>query len=729
MKKLLLLLIISTFPRIVNAYDFAVENDEGITFYYERFGESEGNVMVVRGEIQYEGDILIPSTVTYEGVNYAVTKIGDQAFMGFSDIISITMPASITIIGTQAFDSDLQLTSVSFSENIKTIGESAFSGCKALKKVVLPPLLTYLDKKVFQNCSELEEIVLPSSLKTINNSDYDNSNPFGGCTKLKKVVVENLESWLSITLYGSTQPFYDYHLYLGEEELKDLVIPIGITSINNNAFRNCTGLESITIPNHVTSIGRNAFNGCGKIKALNIEGSTTSFGSYALSGLYPQTIRVPSIDYWMNSVSPNIMANGNSIFRYDLYVDGGLVENLVIPDGVTTVQERAFSGCTSLKTLSFSYTTTSIGYLAFGYCSGLESVTIRNGIASLGESAFSSCENLKTIVLPSSIAEISPFCFSGCTSLKTIDIPNGVTRICGSAFSGCTSLEEVNIPNSVTEIGGDYNSYDNWKENRVFFGCTSLQSIEIPNSVEYIGSFSFYQCSNLTTVKLSDNLKYISRQCFQDCEKLKYVTIGSNTESISYGAFWGCNSLQEVFCYALNPPTAITTDYSTYQSSFKGVNLSNVKLYVPSSSIETYQATSPWAAFNEIKPIIDGESIPQCAKPTISIVDGLLNFTSETEGVTFNANYNFSGTNVNSVGNQLKLSTTTTCHVSVYATKEDYRDSDIATVEVELSVGKSGDTNQDGVVSIADAVNVVNIIFNKGGASAPAIETPAVGEP
>ena len=713
MKKYLFILIIMLLPVVANAYDYAIDNIDGITIYYEKLSETENNLVVVRGKNLYAGDVKIPANITYSDVSYVVTKIGDQAFMGCTELTSINMPNTITSIGSQSFEGTSKLENISFSENITTIGEKAFRGCVGLTMLVLPPKLSYLEKKVFQNCTELVEVVLPSSLKVINNSDYDNSNPFGGCSKLTKVVVENLESWLDINLYGSSQPFYDYHLYIGEQEVKDLIIPDNIISIKKYAFQNCIGLESIRIPNHVTSVGRNAFKGCGKLKELYFDGGGLSLGSYALSGCFPEVIKVPSLDFWMNVVSPNIMANSNMIFRYRIIVDGSLVENLVIPEGVSTVAERAFCGCASIKSLSFSYTTTSIGYLSFGYCDGLETVTLRNGIASLGESAFSSCPNLKNVILPNSINEISPFCFSGCTSLKAIDIPDGVTRICGSAFTGCTSLETVSIPNSVKEIGGNYDSYDDRKKNHVFNGCTNLKSIEIPNSVEYIGSFSFYNCSNLTSVKLSDNLKYVSRQCFMGCERLKLVTIGENTERISYGAFWGCTSLQEITCKALEPPTANTQDTSTYPTSFKGVTLSNITLYVPSSSINSYTETIPWRLFGSIKDLDDADTTPKCTTPTITIKDGLLNFNCETEGANFRVSYSYSGSNKSSESNQLKLASTTNCHVSVYAVKEGYRDSDVATADVELCVGMKGDVNQDGEVTITDAVSVVNLILGQ----------------
>ena len=112
--------------------------------------------------------------------------------------------------------------------------------------------------------------------------------------------------------------------------------------------------------------------------------------------------------------------------------------------------------------------------------------------------------------------------------------------------------------------------------------------------------------------------------------------------------------------------------------------------------------------FKEIKEKI------KCATPTIHVFGGELTFDSETEGVTFNASYSYDIGSKNVQSNKLILAGTTTCHVSVYVTKEGCKDSDVATADVELCVGKKGDVNQDGVVSISDAVSVVNIILNGG---------------
>ena len=140
------------------------------------------------------------------------------------------------------------------------------------------------------------------------------------------------------------------------------------------------------------------------------------------------------------------------------------VKRVIIADGVTTIGDNAFNGCSSLTSVTIPNSVTTIGWRAFNGCSSLTSVTIP--VTIIGWSAF-----------------------SGCSSLTSVTIPNSVTIIGGSAFSGCSSLTSVTIPNSVTTI-----------ERSAFSSCTNLQKVNIGNSVKSIGEQAFYECTKLTQI-------------------------------------------------------------------------------------------------------------------------------------------------------------------------------------------------------------------------------------
>ena len=277
----------------------------------------------------------------------------------------------------------------------------------------------------------------------------------------------------------------------------NLVIPheidgIAVTSIGSSAFQNCTNLTSVTIPNSVTSIGYSAFNSCTNLTSVTIGNSVTSIGEYAFykcTSLTSITIpnSVTSIGNEAFSDCTNLTGvyitdlaawckisfssyQSNPLYYADnLYLNGDLVKNLVIPDSVTSIRYSAFYSCTNLTSITIPDSVTSIGWYAFYGCTSLTSVTIPNSVTSIGDYTF--CE---------------------CTSLTSVNIPNGVTSIRYSAFSGCTSLTSVIIPDSVTSIG-EY----------AFRGCTSLTNITFQGTMAQWnqiskGSYWNYNTGNYT---------------------------------------------------------------------------------------------------------------------------------------------------------------------------------------------------------------------------------------
>ena len=345
--------------------------------------------------------------------------------------------------------------------------------------------------------------------------------------------------------------------------------------------------------------------------------------------------------------------------------------DIVIPESVT------YNGTT--------YSVTSIGYYAFYYCTGLISVTIPNSVTSIGSYAFQGCTGLTSVIIPNSVTIIDYAAFFECSSLTSVTIPNSVTYISNYAFCGCESFTFVTIPNSVTDI-----------ESGVFMGCSGLTSVTIPNSVTSIGNSAFSYCSGLNSVIIPKSVTSIGEQAFYKCSGLTSLIVKRATPLTIYYS---------------------NTFYDCYFAT----------LYVPAGSKAKYEAAKYWKNFR----VID---VLKCAKPTIKIDGRELTFESETEGVTFQWSYSYNGDNDNIVGNKMNLAGTTNCHVTVYATKEDFEDSDVATADVVLCVGKKGDVNADGKVTITDAVSVVNIILNNGDATAPALESPEdeapeVGEP
>ena len=381
--------------------------------------------------------------------------------------------------------------------------------------------------------------------------------------------------------------------------------------------------------------------------------------------------------------------------------------NVVIPDEVTymgrtrkvtSIGKLAFCGCTGLTSVTIPNSVTSIGESAFSSCTGLTSVTIPNSVTSIGNSAFRECTGLTSVTIPNSVTSIGERAFYYCLSLTSVTIPNSVTSIGDEAFYICSGLTSVTIPNSVTSIG-----------NYAFYYCSGLTSVTIPNSVTSIGNYAFKYCSGLTSVTIPNSVTSIGSYAFSSCTGLIAVTIGNSVTSIGNSAFYGVDLISVV--------SLIENPFALQGNTFSSNTLYNATLYVPKGTIEKYQSKEGWKSFVFIEEGTgEGGSTPEtkkCATPTIAVVGGKLTFDCETEGVNYKVSYRCENIEAETESQEVVLGGKTVCHVTVYATKDGYVDSDTATCDVELAVGKKGDTNADGQVDVEDVVETVNIILGE----------------
>ena len=292
MKKLFLFTLLLALPLLASAYDCQVNG-----IYYKLITKG-GVAEVTSGDNKYTGDVVIPEKLTYEGMEYSVTYIGERAFYACSGLTSVTIPKSVTYIGERAFRECTGLTSVHITD-LAAWCKIAFNGSNPLsyahhlymngeeiKDLVIPNSVTSIGNSAFYACSGLTSVTIPNSVTSIGDGAFD------GCTGLTSVHITDLAAWCKIS-FGSNPLSYAPHLYMNGEEIKDLVIPNSVTSIGGNAFCGFTGLTSVTIPNSVTSIGYHVFWGCTGLTSVTIPNSVTDIGGYAFydcTGLTSVTI-------------------------------------------------------------------------------------------------------------------------------------------------------------------------------------------------------------------------------------------------------------------------------------------------------------------------------------------------------------------------------------------------------------------------------------------------------
>ena len=409
----------------------------------------------------------------------------------YEKVTKIVIGEGITAIGTANFESMKNVTEVSLPSTLTSIGDWAFRGLGKVKELKIPNGVTFIGAGAFKDWASIEDLVIPDSVTVIghaNKNGYDSRiGAFQGCTSLKTVTIsKNLK-----TIYNWT--------FSGCSSLKTVEIPRGITVMGTEVentgsseignpymggigiFENCTSLESIILPSTIKTIYEYAFYHCDSLKDIYYEGSESEW----------KNVEMRNIGNWDTAMQARMHYNcktGNIFTASDYKGES----NLVIPEGVTRIDDYALTGCS----------------------------------------------NIKTVSLPSTLSYIGYYAFQNCTGLTTVTIPGSMKYVNRGAFNGCTALKEVKFNSGVSIIGtdseGKFSGQVKPSGFGTFEGCTSLKDVYVPKSVTSIGEYSFYTCPALTDVY------YEGTQ--DDWKKIPIVN-GSNQPiiraNIHYGSYSG----------------------------------------------------------------------------------------------------------------------------------------------------------------------------------------------
>lgn len=305
-------------------------------------------------------------------------------------------------------------------DGVINISDYAFKQCILLENVAIPDSVTSIGWSAFKECKALKSITIPDS---VTNIDKD---AFYRCSTLMSVIIGN-----------------------------------SVTSIESFTFYECYSLENITIPDSVTSIGREAFYSCRKLTNVTIGNGVTSIDRSAFDYSLPKNI-------FVGANNKNYCDVDGVLFNKDttklICCPAGKIGNYVIPDGVTSIESRAFYRCLSLINITIPNSVTSIGDDAFESCSKLKSITIPDRVTSIGDDAFAYCSALENIFVDTgneNYCDIDGVLFNKnatqlirCPQRRSGNyvIPDGVTSVSVGAFFYCSLIESVTIPDSVTSI-------------------------------------------------------------------------------------------------------------------------------------------------------------------------------------------------------------------------------------------------------------------------------------
>ncbi len=562
----------------------------------------------------YTGDVVIPDTVTYNGITYPVTAIGDHAFYWCSNLTSIHIPKTInrfegqmcfygcsnlSVVEIESLESwcniDFEVSpgyNFSYSNPLSYAHDLYLNGEK-LTELVIPDGVTRIGTSAFCRLYSLRRLEIPSSVTTIGDE------AFAGCRSIERLDIPDLETWLKIEIqgFGSNPMSCSSKIYLdGIEMPRELVIPETTTKIPANVFNGCHTITSVSIPSSVETIGANAFWSCDSLERVDIQDLA------AWCNIDFETVKSNPIS---NSYHEDISDQDISV-----YVNGSLLTQLVVPEGVTSIGAYAFYDA-SLTKVSFPNTLVSIGDLAF-FHNSFEEVILPESLESLGIGAFYACSFLKKAQINNGLEVIPDGAFSRCYQLSELSIPSTIKKIEYEAFSSCTNLTTMPITDSLQVIGDEafyYSGIETLKTGKsltsigehAFSNCRNLTSVEICDPVTTLGQLAFYFNDSLQKAVIGNGVHKIPKRLFSQCLNLASVTLGNAVDTLEEYCFEYCEKIDTIVCMAAVPPVMNGAE----DSFFSPVIFQNATLYVPIGSVEAYKTANVWKNFQNIVGVND----------------------------------------------------------------------------------------------------------------------------
>ena len=504
----------------------------------------------------YKNVVFVPEKVCYNGKEYTVTAVGDDAFSRSDMLLSVVLPNTVVSIGHSAFSSCQNFKSFTLPASVRELDNWAFALLPSLEYLAVEEGNELYDSREGCNAiikTDTDALVvgcsttrIPDGVKVISNS------AFISCFGRRGSDIEPV----AMVIPKSVEVI-EPQAFTGFISLASVSFSEGLKKIENRAFA-ATGIKSLLIPASVEEICPEAFHGCDSLQEIKVKKGNKVYDSRKGCNAIIES----KTDKLLLGCSVTYIPNGVKIIGEHAFAKSR-IEKLEIPSSLEEIETQAFFDCKNMKEIVIPGNVKKIGHDAFR-ASALERVVVQEGVESIGSSAFGSCRELRSVSLPASV------------------------RTLGSEYSGI--FTESRLLERVTMGKGNERYY-----------CSAYVLIDKVNGTIIDGWGTMGKCYIGNSFARSI-VKKIGRHAFYGHDLLAIVVIPENVEEIEYKAFSGCEGLRVIECEAKVPPVLGTDVFKlNYSRIDRSLPLQErVVLVVPAGSLEAYRNAPGWKDFRHM---------------------------------------------------------------------------------------------------------------------------------
>ena len=483
-------------------------------------------------------DLVIPSTVRYNNVTYAVVALYDNRY-NQNKVRTLTLPRTLRHINDWGLSDYRAITNLEIPANVERMGDNVVYNCPQLQRIKVnadvPPTLGSLDNNSYYDEHAYIKITIPResfhAYRLVSAWNTDRTVLIGGDE--------------GVTVSTGKLAAGDLgHVVIVEAgylpEVNKLIIEGELNADDWSKMKDMTNLTEIDLSGAlIDEIPDGAFSGRWALDKVVLPSTLRTIGSRAF-----YETRLTSID---------------------------------IPKGVTSIKDYAFYNSQKLEKADLPDSLTSIGEYAFNRCFSLQSVKIPAKLTTVSRSAFQSCRSLANLELHDSITTIGAYAFGGC-AFSELKIPASIRTIAEGAFEMSSNLTKLTLNEGLERIG------------EIAFRQSPIDTLNCPSSLRYIGNSAFDDCTSLRQINLNEGLTNINNYAFAHTIPTE-VVLPSSLEYCAEGAFDDCDSLVTIEARSVMPPN------TGGGCPLTGTDLTKAVLYVPVWSLAEYQLATGWNQF------------------------------------------------------------------------------------------------------------------------------------